>query len=449
MKTLSLKKKAVFLIVNVSVLLISLLGCQDITSSNYVSSNSSEQIEPKPDYGVFSKNDFLKVSGTKIKKDYGKGDSLILRGTNAGGYLVIEQWMCAVKGSEKTGYLDHKKMTDVFVEKFGKEKTLQLWEYYRENYWTDYDFDNCAKMGMNVIRLPFSYMSVDPEFNNVREIKGQKYNFSILDDFVSKAAQYGIYTILDMHGAYGSQNGQDHSGQTFSSADQVDFYENSEKKAKTVALWKAIANHFKDNPAVAGYDILNEPGEKAGSTTKKHWDFFDEVYDAIREVDNDHVVIFESCWDGVNLPQPSEYGWQNCMYSFHNYSGETDADKNLASMQNKINGVEKMNFNVPFYMGEFNCYGSADSWKQTLSYFNSKGWHWTSWTYKLNRKTDAAYPGWGIYYSRAELVVPDEDTYDSILEKWYRIDTAYETVEKMRFNETETLEKIMAKFCQQ
>jgi len=28
--------------------------------------------------------------------------------------------------------------------------------------------------------------------------------------------------------------------------------------------------HYKDNPIVAAYDILNEPGEKAGFTIEKH-----------------------------------------------------------------------------------------------------------------------------------------------------------------------------------
>lgn len=137
------------------------------------------------------------------------------------------------------------------------------------------------------------------------------------------------------------------------------------------------------------------------------------------------------------------------MYSFHNYSGDSDADGNLESMRTKITGVENMNFNVPCYMGEFNCYGNAESWEKTLSLFNQKGWSWTSWTYKLNRTSDRSYPGWGIYYSRAQRVVPDTDSIEEILDKWYCIDTAYETSEKMKFDGTTTLESIMKKYCSQ
>ena len=430
-------------------LVLILTGCNQIPNSE----SSYVPVLPENPSGVFDDFDFLGVDGNVIKTEYGTGDEVILRGVNAGGYLVIEQWMNAFSGDEVVGYYDHKVATDMFTKRFGKEKTIEIWEYYRENYWTEFDFQNCADMNMNVIRLPFSYMSVDPEYNNVREVKGQKYNFEVLDRFVAGAAQYGMYTILDLHGAYGSQNGQDHSGES-KPADKVDFYSNEENMKKTIDLWAALAEHFKDNPAVAAYDILNEPGERnpgegTQSTTTRHWNFFDRVYDAIREKDEDHIVIFESCWDGANLPQPSKYGWTNCVYSFHNYSGESDANKNLVSMQNKISGVENQNFNIPYYMGEFNCYGNEQSWVKTLSYFNSKRWHWTSWTYKLNRRNDYSYAGWGIYYSKADGVNPHADDLDTIYEKWYKIDTAHDTCYKMRFESDNTLFNIMKMYCGQ
>ena len=72
-----------------------------------------------------------------------------------------------------------------------------------------------------------------------------------------------MYVILDMHGAFGSQNGMDHSGEI---NDGKQLYYNQSNKDKTLNLWKKIAEHFKGNPAVAAYDILNEPGIKAAAT---------------------------------------------------------------------------------------------------------------------------------------------------------------------------------------
>ncbi len=345
----------------------------------------------------FSQSDYLKVDGASVKKNYGSGEEVMLRGTNAGGYLVTEEWMTVI------GYKDYKTASDILTARFGKETMRDLWAYYQSYFWSDRDFANCADMGMTAIRLPFTYMNVD--------IDGE-YDFSVLDDFVRGAAKYGIYTIIDLHGAYGSQNGQDHSGEVIDDEGDVDFYQNQENKAKTVKLWKALSEHYRDNPAVAAFDILNEPGIKGGWTNKTQWDFYDELYDAIREGDGNRIVIFESCWTGDSLPRPSEYGWENCMYSFHHYVGdEGDFETLKSKMNERIDDLKNKNFGVPLYMGEFTCYGNEDFWKYTLQLFADNGWHWTSWTYKVNYKMG----GWGIYYTSArkgELNLNKTSVYD-------------------------------------
>ncbi|MBQ9265618.1 MAG: cellulase family glycosylhydrolase [Bacilli bacterium] len=395
-------------------------------------------------FGEFDDSDYLKIDLDSVLKNKNK-EEIYLRGVNAGGYLVTEKRMCAASMSR--GTTDHYTLTNKMVERFGAEKTLKLWKYYRDNFWTEHDFDNIKNMNMNVIRLPFSYMSVDPDFNNVRRIEGQKYNFELLDSFIEGAAKRKIYVILDLHGAYGSQNGQDHSGQVFGSADEVDFYSNEEKMNKTIDLWKALAEHYKGVSSIAGYDLLNEPGEKGGSTTTRHREFLDNCYKAIRTIDSDRPLIMESCWDGPNLPQPSKYYWQNVIYSFHHYSGAYNVDSNRSSWNSKFNSVNEQNFHVPLYMGEFNLYNVEDSWKDTLNRLNTDKWHWTSWTYKLNLTQEGKYGGRGIYYSHVSQAVIDKDSYEEIMEKWYEIDTAYESVTKMTFESGTTLESIMRMYC--
>lgn len=415
----------------ISILFI-LFGC------NKTNIDSTKEEKPLNLNGVFTSNDFLHASNTSIvnKKD----NEVILKGINAGGYLQLEPWMSAVKSTsiDNGQYNDHLTVTKTFENRFGKEKTVELWQYYRNNFFTENDFKYCKDMNMNVIRLPFTYMSLDPNYSNVDSIDNEEYNFTILDEFISKAAENNMYIILDMHGAYGSQNGQDHSGESLS-LEQVDFYTNKEKKEKTKHLWSLIAQKYKDVPTIAGYDLLNEPGEKAKPTTKVHWNYMDELYKEIRKVDKNHMIIFESCWDGVNLPNPLDYKWENCMYSFHNYCGNVSTDEILHSMEEKIKGVEEQNFNVPLYMGEFTCYGKEDSWKKVLSLFDEKRWSYTPWTYKINRNNDTSYQGWGVFYSKAENVDPLNDSIDEIKRKWYMVDTDYDTTSKMKFESLNTL----------
>lgn len=351
-----------------------------------------------------------------------QGNEVIMRGINAGGLFVTEHWMTGFnKSNPKNDYLS---LSRTFISRFGEEDTKRLWQTYRQNWWSDADFENCAEMGINVIRLPFTYMNVDFAAITDLENAGQSYDFSALDEFVEAAAEHGIYTILDLHGAYGSQNGQDHSGQIFDTAEEVTFYENEQLISLTVKLWGALADHFRTNSNVIGYDILNEPGEKAGLTEKRHWDCFDRIYDAIRATGDRHIVIFESCWGGANLPQPSEYGWETCIYSFHHYSGDNISYEQFCeSWDSKIAEIESWDFGVPLYMGEFTAYGKeARWWDYALSLLNEHGWHWTSWTYKVWGSM-----AWGVVNvpnDGAYKVNPDDDEYEDILAKFEHLDTS-------------------------
>ncbi|MCH5156800.1 MAG: cellulase family glycosylhydrolase [Clostridiales bacterium] len=356
--------------------------------------------------GQLRQNDYLKVNGADVRKNYGQGDTVMLRGTNAGGLMVSEQWMTAIN------YKDYKTANEILINRFDEERARDLWAYYRSYFWTDADFKNCSDMGMTVLRLPFTYMNVD--FNG-------NYDFSALDDFVRGAAKYGIYTVLDLHGAYGSQNGQDHSGQVIENDWQVDFYTNTEKKAKTVALWKALATHYKGNPAIAGFDLLNEPSIKGGLTGRTQWDFYNELYVAIRAIDKDRIIIFESCWAGSDMPHPSEYGWQNCMYSFHHYTNESNAQAHNRKFEERLVEVKNRNFGIPVYMGEFTAYGNEDAWVRTLELLKEYGWHWTNWTYKTNNNMG----GWGIYYTWASSPNLSSDSIYDIKDKFRGTSTTY------------------------
>lgn len=371
------------------------------------------------------------------------GEEVILRGVNAGGLFVTEHWMTGfVYGSTPSN--DYRSLTQTFIKRFGEEKTKRLWQTYRENWWTEEDFQICADMGINVIRLPFTYMNVDFAAITDMDEAGKNYDFSAIEQFVNTAAEYGIYTILDLHGAYGSQNGQDHSGQIIENVGDVKFYSDETLKNLTVKLWKELSLHFKDNGSVAGYDILNEPGEKAVVTDKRHWDFYDEVYKAIRANGDNHIVIFESCWDGKNLPKPSDYGWENCVYSFHHYAGDKlNYPAYCASWNKKIEEVEAMQFGVPLQMGEFTNYTAIENWKFSLNLLNTSGWHWTTWTYKVWGKMP-----WGVINIRGtadEKVNAADDEYEDILLKFQRLNTS--EGERYTFADGTTLESLLSEYA--
>lgn len=352
-------------------------------------------------------NDFLKVNGTQIRKQKGTGDVVYLRGTNAGGWLVQENWMNPTNAS------DQKTMMTTLANRFGTSKRDELVSTYENNYWTTQDFDNCAEMGMSVIRLPFTYMNLCDDNGNLKSNA-----FDRLDWFVQNCSQRGMYVILDMHGAFGSQNGMDHSGEI---NDGKQLYYNQSNKDKTLNLWKKIAEHFKGNPAVAAYDILNEPGIKAAATYSLHWDFYNEIYNTIRSKDSNHIIIMESCWDADNLPRPSQYGWTNVAYEYHYYpwSTQNSSDAQKSYFSSKVSDIANHNYGVPTFVGEFTCFEQAEGWKAAMSTFNSQGWHWTTWSYKVTGNSS-----WGIYNHNPEKVDIYNDSADTIKNKWSAVGTA-------------------------
>ena len=352
-------------------------------------------------------NDFLKVNGTQIRKQKGTGDIVYLRGTNAGGWLVQEDWMNPTNAS------DQKTMMTTLANRFGASKRDELVSTYENNYWTTQDFDNCAEMGMSVIRLPFTYMNLCDDNGNLKSNA-----FDRLDWFVQNCSQRGMYVILDMHGAFGSQNGMDHSGEI---NDGKQLYYNQSNKDKTLNLWKKIAEHFKGNPAVAAYDILNEPGIKAAATYSLHWDFYNEIYNTIRSKDSNHIIIMESCWDADNLPRPSQYGWTNVAYEYHYYpwSAQNSSDAQKSYFSSKVSDIANHNYGVPTFVGEFTCFEQAEGWKAAMSTFNGQGWHWTTWSYKVTGNSS-----WGIFNHNPEKVDIYNDSADTIKNKWSAVGTA-------------------------
>jgi len=366
--------------------------------------------KPPPCRGEpLASGDFLTVRGTKIVNRAGR--RVYLRGTNAGGWLVHEEWMCP------TAAPDQKTIRDTLEARFGAALRDELIGVYRDAYWTEQDFTRCAEIGMTCLRLPFIYWDVADEDGNILPD-----GFRRLDWFVDNCAKRGMYVILDLHGAYGSQNGKHHSGQV---NDGRQLYFNEENRARTVRLWEQIARHYAGNPAVAAYDLLNEPERDAGFTDKVQWDFYDELYRAVRAVDPGHIIALEACWWPSSLPNPRVYGWKNVMYQYHHYAwGAQGAGDVIAHSKGEILGIWRAFHGVPVLIGEFTDFHYPEAWDYTLGAYNAMGYHWTTWTYKVTGSGGAT---WGLYNHNPPKVNVAADSEAEIREKWAMAGTEHGT----------------------
>lgn len=372
-----------------------------------------------------AENPLLKADGKVLRDEAGTGNIVQLKGTNAGGYLLQEFWMTTTKATPNVNA-----EIDVYsklIDRFGEEDALKLITLYQDNFWTEADFDYCKSLGMNCIRLPFWYKNIVDENNEIKENWYERFDW-----FINECAERGIYVILDCHGAPGSQNGSDHSGKDGGNVKQAasEFFFGSEEVVAAnqdlyIKIWETVAEHYKDNGWVAGYDLLNEPFctyrySSTVSDTVLHnlcWIAYNKAYKKIRAIDPDHVIIMEATWDPVDLPNPTDPGWENVMYEYHNYlydDYDNAAGQQVVNMQNKLSSIATANYNVPSYMGEFALFNNYEAWDKGLKAINDSGVSWTTWTYKVTFGN----VNWGLVTNKNANINIETASYEEIEAAW-------------------------------
>lgn len=298
----------------------------------------------------------LTTKGKEIQKD---GHNYRLKGVNAGNVFTTEQWLGGL-GSAK--HKDYKSINDEMDGKYGAKKTHQLLDKYTENRWEDKDFKNLKDMGMNTIRLPINYINLTNYKAGMapKDLKMRKEPFKAMDKFIDKANSHGLYVIIDMHGVPGSQNGQEHSAEANGSIGN--FWKDPDAQGKAKEIWYQIAQHYKNNNGVAGYDLLNEPKAPAQHVDEEVKEFYKGALKSIRDTGDKHIAFLEA-WYPQDLKDPQEFNdpTNNIVYEYHKYpyNKETTShkgiqdtfDRELETLNNKAS-----HYNVPTYLGEFNAH---------------------------------------------------------------------------------------------
>ena len=143
------------------------------------------------------------------------------------------------------------------------------------------DIARIAQMGFNVVRIPLNHRLLEAGPDG-----GEAPGWQVLDRAIDWCEKYHVYAVLDLHSAPGGQSG-------FYYVDPEagpGLWDSEECRARTVALWRAIAARYKNRRIVAGYDLLNEPLPPSGRALVR---LYGRIIAAIREVDPDHMIILE------------------------------------------------------------------------------------------------------------------------------------------------------------
>jgi endoglycosylceramidase len=249
---------------------------------------------------------------------------------------------------------------------------------------TNSDLAQMRAMGVNALRLVISWSALEPKRGHLSPGYVSK-----IKDIISRAAQYGIYTVIDMHNDGWSKHVTTRRGAkcprglrpthgwdgapkwaTFTNgkttciassasgkrsaavqAAWTNFWKNHNGIRKAfVKTWGKLAGVLAKQPAVAGYDVLNAPDggnlsrrKQVRVTSQLHA----KTIKAIRRAEKRHhgrrhIIFFEPniTWrqSGMNRgsPKPGFTRDRNIVFAPHLYGGLSHKTPSLAQLRKKL-----------------------------------------------------------------------------------------------------------------
>ncbi|KAK6063227.1 endo-beta-1,6-glucanase [Seiridium cupressi] len=266
-----------------------------------------------------------------------------IRGVNFGGWLICEPWMmstewsnmgCGSSASEFDCMADHYQGSN---REAGNQAFEQHWKT-----WINADTVQAVHdVGLNTIRIPIGYWS----YNDIVDTASEPFAdgsrmLPYLDAVIQKAADLGMYVILDLHGAPGGQQQDVFTGQNPNPAGFFNDYNYGRAEKWLTWMTNRIHNNAAYSAAVGMIEVLNEPVSKhdangrypaPGEDTSLTQTYYPGALKAVRDAeaalnvaDNKklHVQFMSSKWDSGD-PRTSASVANDPFTAFddHNYIG--------------------------------------------------------------------------------------------------------------------------------
>ncbi|KAF9036214.1 glycoside hydrolase family 5 protein [Panaeolus papilionaceus] len=250
-----------------------------------------------------------------------------IRGVNLGGWLVLEPWITpsVFESTGNDNIIDEFTLGQLLDTKTAQTILKQHWD----TWITEDDFVQIAAAGLNHVRIPIGYWSIPITSSDTStSTSTAPYTpgaWPYLLNALTWARNHGISVIVDLHGAPGSQNGYDNSGQL---TPNPVWGITPDNVTRTVDTLRFMAKEIGDQVAVI--ELLNEGAGFRGSdwaTTIRN--FFGNAYEAVRGAAGDDVkVMIGDAFLGVDswtnfLTPPNGQG---AMMDFHEYQIFSDLE---------------------------------------------------------------------------------------------------------------------------
>lgn len=344
----------------------------------------------KEEAKVVSETQFFRIEGPDLIDP--NGNKFLIQGINLGNWLNPEGYMFRFSNANS-----YRLINEAFCEMVGPDFTAWFWKEFKKNYITREDIAYIKSTGMNSIRIPFHYkLFTDEDYMGLTK---DQNGFEIMDEVLGWCREEGLYVILDMHDAPGGQTG-----------DNIDdsygypwLFESEESQQLCCDIWQRIAGHYKDDPIILGYDLLNEPIAHYFVEAYPHLNdslvtFYKRCTQAIREVDTNHIIWIGGGQWNSNFSMFTDWDWDDKIaWTCHRYWSGTEQE----NIQDFVDFRDKTN--LPMYMGETG--ENTDEWVKAwreLCEKNNIGWHF--WPYK--KMADRA----------CMMIIPPPENWDLVVE---------------------------------
>ena len=329
---------------------------------------------------------WLAVDGARLVNE--AGESVVLRGVSVGGWLNMENFIIGYPSTE-SGF------RGALERALGQRRAGLLLGSLLDSFFADEDVAFLAQLGANAVRLPINYRHFE---NDMRPRETMQEGFARVDRAVEMCRAHGIYTVLDLHALPGGQNHDWHSDNR---CHRALLWEHRDFQDRAAVLWAALAEHYRDEPWVAGYNLVNEPADEEGHRLVG---FYRRLEAEIRSVDPRHVLFLDGNryakeFGRFGLPFP------NSVYAVHQYPvpgaarggkypGETAGvhyDSDVVARDFDGLTAYMREHGVPTWVGEFGPVYTGDAevrrgrlrlLADQLHLYNEREASWSLWTYK-------------------------------------------------------------------
>lgn len=302
------------------------------------------------------------------------------------------------------------------------------------------DYDTVREMGFNSIRYFIRWQDLYSD-----SIKLEKYDagWKWLDQNIEWARQRNISLIIDFHCPYGG------FGTTGEGTWPV--WKDERIQSAYISAWKEIAQKYKNEVVIAGYDLMNEPSlPKDGE--RQYGDLLQKTISAIRKEDPYHLLIIEAAVgvegkeDSWTRPTWVQVLDQNVMYSFHFYDPLTfthngagipveersypDSEYAKEDLKQAFQEFKSEPFlkEYPLFLGEFGCNdwtegsGAAQWISDVYKLCKENGIHTAFFTYRsfddFKNKSDFSFAISRMYYNADTESGTEEYINNDILNAW-------------------------------